>query len=208
MAAYKTGDVFTMKLADGRTTSGRIMLDVHRQCVQPKRVRPDSTLGFFNHSLLVDLYRSSGDLGERLIPGVFTDAKALTSGAWTIIGHEPVDPTTVEFPETLFTEGPHPRFIRGEVKLPVNLSYEEVMELNVFSTSEPSRVLAAIALYYLSHRESGGDPPAPSGGTLAASDLRFSLHRQRVEAALGDADREPYFAYSLRHGFDLRRFYE
>jgi hypothetical protein len=190
------------------------MLDVHRQCVKPRRLKPDSPLLFYDLTILVDLYATVSDSPqrqgvERLVAGLFTDWSSLISGAWEVVGHEDVDPTIVEFPEALMTEGPDPRFVRGELYLPLQLTFHDVTRINVHATIRPSGTLSNVAAYYLERRRSQttSDSRDDEKRGLARSDLRFSPHRAEVYRALSEDEHQTYFEVSLRHGLDIRRFY-
>jgi hypothetical protein len=215
MKKFQTGDVFSFELPEGGHLSGRIMLDVNRQCIRPKRVKADSTLGFFNRALLVEVYRQNTaspgkERAETLIPGVFVDQRALERGRWEIVGHENVDPTKVEFPEALVTEGPRPQFIWGELALALNITYQDVMRIEVYSAIKPSVLLNEIAAYYLRRATSPNEPELPPGNiiSLASSDLRFSAHRDYVYQSLKRDLHQSYFEAALQAGYDLRRFYQ
>jgi hypothetical protein len=205
MPNFKTGDVFRLQLSDDQAVSGRVMLDIYRQCVQPRRIDSQSPLAFFNKALLVEIYRQDTpfpvrDGAKLLIPGCFVSSAPVASGEWPVIGHEDIDPATVEFPAGLGTEGPEPHFYRGEVILPISLDFHEVMRMNVFPTKLASSEMPKLCENYLSGKVSA----MPN---LANTDLRFSTYRDGVYRALGEDPTQPYSSFLARYGFDLGRFY-
>jgi len=214
MARFRTGDIFSFPLPNGEYLSGRILLDVKQQCVRPKRLKPDSPLGFFSNTLLLETYTRTSSTpsaapSEVLIPGVFMDAGSLQSGLWEIVGHQEVDPTTVEFPESLLNLGPHPHFVRGEILLPLGLTSGDLARINVYRTIEPSSMLGEKCAYYLERLSSPESAALPPGDirSLAGSDLRFSEYRDEVYQALGQDKDQSYYEMSTRLGHDIGRFY-
>jgi Immunity protein 26/Double zinc ribbon len=214
MPKFKTGDLFAIKISEGEYVNGRVLLDVKRQCIKPRLVKPDSALGFFNGAILVETYRETfaeptARLSEVLIPGTFVDTYALESGKWQVLGNVGVEPTRVEFPEALVGSGYRSQFLRGEVSLPLSLSGEDRDEINVLGTINPSGMLGDTCLYYLGRKDEitkrwvNGVETA----SLAHSDLRFSKYRSEVYRLLGEDEGQSYFEMAMRHGYDIRRFY-
>lgn len=215
MATYKTGDLFALPLPTGEFLCGRVVLDVKRQCVRPRRLKAGSMLAFFDGAILVEVYRETtrtptARRSELLVPGEFIDARSIVSGAWRVVGHEPVDPTRVEFPEGLKLIGMDPHLVRGEVALRLDMPAEEMQQLDIYPTITGSGLIGDICLYYLGRAQESPnrETRAPSDLTLDHSDLRFSEHRERIYRLAGADPRESYFEFSLRHGHDIRRFYE
>ena len=214
MADFRTGDIFSLKLTDTEHISGRIMLDVKEQCIRPRLLTPESPLGFFNGSLLVEIYRETSENlvvnpSEILIPGIFIDPHFLNSGDWTVVDHADVDPAEVEFPEALFNVGRHPHFVRGEVLLAINLSSQDVDRINAYSTIKASSTLREICLYYLGRPKEINNPLLQDVEfrSLKNSDLRFSEDRSEIYRLLGEDDNQSYYEMSSRLGHDVRRFY-
>ena len=216
MAAYKTGDLFSFPLPTGEQMAGRILLDVKRQCIQPRRLTPSSPLAFFNGSLLIETYRQTSPepvreaSSEVLIPGLFTDPRSLESGRWTVTGSRDVDPAEVDFPQALFLAGPKVHFVWGEISLPARLTYADFQRIDIAHTIEPSGILGEICLYHLGRSGEIGNPALQDVElrNLAHGDLRFSPHKKEVYASLDEDVRGSYYEVALRLGQDLRRFYE
>jgi hypothetical protein len=204
------GSIFAIPLPNGRFGAGRLLLDVNRQCIRPALLPPDSPLGFFNGALLVEVYREVADEqrvvgGDVLIPGVFVDPSALRSGEWPVTGYHAVDPTKLEFPESLLPVGAHAQFRRGEIALELRLRPREADAINVRPTAYSARHLLNICLSLLGLEAEV--EPEYRGLTLGDSDLRFSPHRAYVYRRLKADVHESYFALALRHGWDPRRLY-
>ena len=204
MAKYKTGDLFQFEAPGKGPITARILLDIKRQCIKRGSVAADSPLRMVAEALLVEVYRGSDAQPPQgvdpLIPGVLVDSGGFDTDEWRISGSGVVDPTKVEFPQALTAYGSDPYFIRGEVKLPLKLSYPDMTRIKVYVAVTPSSWLANIAAKYL------GAESSHIG--LARSDLRFSEHRAEVYRGLDDDPNQPYFEFSKKQGFDLSRFYE
>ena len=218
MKNRKTGDLFLFPLPTGEWMGGRVMLDVNRQCVQPKLLDPGSPLASFPKALLIEVYRpvfSTPDVRENdiasadvLIPGMSVSAGCFENGVWHTIGHQEVDPATVEFPETLVNKGPQAYFVRGEVEIPVDVSFKKIREINAYKTEYPCGILGEIALYQLGRADEIDKPDvAVRLRDLARSDLRFSPYRRWIVERLDEED-QSYHQLSKRMGHDLSRFYD
>ncbi|MGH9463763.1 MAG: Imm26 family immunity protein [Vicinamibacteria bacterium] len=214
MAKFKAGDLFSFPLPADEFMCGRVQLDVKNQCVKPRLLPAGSMLSFFDGAILVEVYRDTSKApfaarSELLLPGIFIDGKPLASGAWRVMGYEAVDPAKVEFPEGLKLLGPHAHLVRGEVYLPLKMSGEEMMELDIYPTITGSGLLGDICLNCLGRAKESPNYESltESERSLAHSDLRFSEHRERIYQLAGADPREPYFEFALRRGFDIRRFY-
>ena len=159
------------------------------------------------------LFRSSARAPDEgtpvLVPGLFVDAHPIESGRFPRVGHRPVAPDDVEPPPALTLEGPHPRFVWGEVGLAVGLATERYQAIDVNSTVEPAAQLGEVVLYHLG-RTARIPALAPRHAvelSLARSDLRFSGHLGEILRLLGVEGRPRYAAFARGHGCDLRRFY-
>ncbi|HKP39139.1 MAG TPA: Imm26 family immunity protein [Pyrinomonadaceae bacterium] len=206
------GDIFAFRLPNQKYISGRIQLNVARQCVRPKLLSPDSPLRFFGKSILVEIYEGLSDApslvrSETLIPGVFVDTQLLESGEWKVVDHEPVDPTKIEFPEALMGAGRNGVFTRGEIKLPLPLDANDLERLNVYSTIESSYLMPNICLHYLG-MEDVIDPEYRDTSDLRHSDLRFSEYRKQIYGLLNEDENQSYYGMSSRLGHDVTRFYK
>jgi RNA polymerase subunit RPABC4/transcription elongation factor Spt4 len=213
---FKAGDIFALELPTGEFMTGRVLLDVKNQCIRPKLLSSDSRLGFFNGYVLTEVYRQTfskptAERSEVLIPGVWTDSGSLKDGDWQIIGYEDIDPTKVEFPEAFIIRGSRTiLFLRGEIKIPIEMTYEEYEQLRVRNTKGASGLLGEICLYYLGRKDEINDPDLVDVElrSLKHSDLRFNEFRSEAYRRLGEDENISYFEMSQKYGFDIRRFYE
>lgn len=212
MATYKHGDIFSLQLPGGQHVTGRVMLDVRKQCVRTKKITDDSPLSFFDETLLVDVYRKVADepiadLSERLIAGVFVMDDLLKSGQWPVIGHQEVDPGIVEFPETLANVQGRMYFQRGEVVVPFSTHVSLLDSLMVYPTIHRADNLPMVCNFYLHQAGIIERVDDDQARDLRFSDLRYNEHRSEIYALLGEDAGQSYYQVSSRFGHDLARFY-
>jgi hypothetical protein len=214
VTTFRAGDIFAFELVNNEWLCGRVMLDIKQQCIKPRLLKPDSPLVSFNGYLLVDVYRDvfekpTAAQSEILIPGVFVSTGSLESGSWPIVGYDEIDPTQVEFPESLGGRGRQNLFIRGEITLPIDLSFAEINRLNVYSAMYPSRILNEICLYHLGRANEIDNPRLRDVElrSLSSSVLRFTEHRSEIYRLLGKDETLSYYEMSTQLGHDIRRFY-
>jgi hypothetical protein len=213
---FKAGDIFALELPTGEYITGRVLLDVKNQCIRPKLLSSDSRLGFFNGYVLTEIYKQTfseptAERSEVLIPGIWTDSGSLKDGHWQIISHEEVDPTQVEFPEAFILYGARTiLFTRGEIEIPIEMTYEEYKQINVLKTKGASGWLGETCLYYLGRKDEINDPDLADVElrSLKHADLRFNDFRSEAYRRLGEDENISYFEMSLKHGHDIRRFYD
>ena len=217
MRNHRTGTVFAFPLPTEEWMCGRGTLDVYHQCVRPNLIAGDSPLRPFPRALLVEVYRPvflTSDLpaplvsAHLLIPGIFISEGCLEKNVWKVVGHHDVAPDEVEFPVTLVSKGPHTHLVRGEIELPIDLSFKDVRAINAYKTEYPCGILGEIVLYQLGRADEIDKPEiAVKLRDLARSDLRFSEHRDRIYDLLGEDKDAPYHQMAKRLGHDLSRFY-
>jgi len=211
MAKFKCGDMFAIVLPNGRYVCGRIMLDIDKQCVKPQLLPPGSPLQFFGKAVLVDVYRETTPeptvvRSNALINGIFVDPRALQKGDWPIVGHEEVDPTTVEFPEGLIGVEGRAAFRRGEISLHLPLRSADVRRIGVYNALLNPVNIPDTVLYYLGLKGLI-NLSNPEAASLKRNDLRFSDHRAEVYHLLGEDPSQSYDEMSTRLGLNLSRFY-
>jgi hypothetical protein len=209
----KVGDTFAFRLTEREWLGGRVLLDVRAQCIKPRRVAPDSQLGFFNAAFLVEIYatptaRPEVRADRVLIASMFVNTGGW-KGDWQVLGNVAVDPTKVDFPPALVQRGVRPHLSWGELSLPTTLSPEEADAMQVSSTVHGAGLVPPTCLVALG-RADELDPveyPNPSVLGLASTDLRWSPHEARAFAAAGLPARGAYYDEARARGFDLARFY-
>lgn len=212
----RPGDIFNVPLPNGKYATAKILLDVRNQCVKPKLIKPPSPLLSFATGMLVDLLSTVVDApgyrpGNTIIRGVFVSPKLLESGDWPIIVNERVEPTQVEFPETLISHQDRANFRRGEVVLPVDLDWNELERIGAFSSVMPHVMFPGCCMFYLGMKDdivSAKLPARPEAYSLSDADLRFNPHREMVYKLMGADPNQKYFELALTMGFDIRRFYQ
>jgi hypothetical protein len=215
MGKFKTGDIFTFRLTDDEYLTGRIVLDIQRQCARPRLIKPGSPLASHNPSLLVEIYRSTSraptaSRAEVLIPCIFVGTESLKSGDWSIVGREDIDPTRVEFPENLIGRGVRSAFVKGEIRAPIELELSDLRRISSYPSVWPSRVLKQICLYKLGRKEEIDKTRFRNLEVFNPQryDLRFSEYRSEFYRMIGELEDQSYYEMSLRFGRDLKRFYQ
>lgn len=215
MKNFITGDLFAFQLPTEEWMFGRILLDIYQQCIKPDLLETGSPLASFPKALLVEIYETvsdsprPADLTNRLIPGMFVTPGSFQNDQWQIVGHQDVNPETVEFPEALINKGRGAHFVRGEISLPIDLSFQQVQELNVYLTEHPSGRIGQICLYHLNRKEEINKPPKIIElSNLGRSDVRFTAYRHSIYHKLNEPEHQSYFEMALRLKYDLRRFYK
>ncbi len=212
---FRTGDLFAVALPRGQFLTGRILLDVARQCVKPRLLPEGSPLGFFNGCVLVELYRDVGPEPltrptRRLVNGAFFGPQSLDSGRWRIVGHVAVEPREVEFPAGLVVSGIKVLLRWGELTLKTNLTGNDFDRIPVRQTILPSAAVAEIALHLLG-RDAEVENPSfskPELRGLEDDDARFSPMCERIFGSVGLTGAESYYDLAKGQGLDLARFYK
>jgi hypothetical protein len=143
-----------------------------------------------------------------LIPGAFLEPLEI-GRQWPIIGHSPVDPRTVEFPEALIgfhhADG-QAAFQCGEIHYPIVMSHHDFDTISVFTCVHSAFLWPFTCLRTMGR---GKDVPAEyKTATLTDNDLRFSSFREEVYEYLPIPMEESYFQKQARMGLHLERLYE
>lgn len=207
------GTLFAVPLPDGTYLSGRVMLDIYG-CLKRRLFPEDSPLPGLGLAHLIEMYSAVTPTPEyvsspQLVPGAFIESWEV-GVSWPIIGHKPVDPKTVEFPESLIGYS-HPggdaAFECGEIRIFVPLSYDDVMDRIAVFCGRHSAYLWP----YTCLRTMGRVSEVPSEyktATLVDNDLRLSRHREELYQHLPFAKEESYFQKQAQLGLHLERLYE
>lgn len=209
---YTCGDIFAVPVYNEHFVFGRVMLDVSKQCIRTGLIETSSPLQFFGSCLLVEMYNTLSaepvfSKADVLIPGVFIDARSFKSGLFKVVGHKPVDPAQVEFPEALASLQTGTVFQRGEVCLPVKLSSADLDRIHVYPTITPSLSIQDHCLFYMGKQHLVQHQWADRMN-LEHSDLRFAeFHRKTVYKLLDMEANEPYNSLSRKMGFAIERFH-
>src|SRR5262249_5790763 len=144
-----------------------------------------SPLPGLGKAFLIEMYRQALPKPEYvpspvLVPGAFISSEEVGRG-WPIIAHQPVDPHTVEFPESLIryrTPVGQVAFQCGEIHIPLPLKDEELDRVG-----EYKRLRSSFLWPYTCLRVLGRGAEVPRDykmATLTGGDLRFSPHRDAI----------------------------
>ncbi len=216
MTNFKCGDIFSVQLPNQKYISGRVMLDVYKQCYETNIIKELSGLFFYQECILVEVYSELFDeptpkQSKILISGIFFANDPQRISTWELIGHQPVDPLQVEFPETLPSIGVQDCLVRGEITLPLRGRKRQrhfpYGLPDILPALTSPKAIVNISLYYLNLKHLI-TTPYPEMHNLATSDLRFSEHRSRIYEILGEDENQSYYEMSSKLGFDITKFYE
>src|SRR5262249_45991040 len=195
----------------GTYLCGRVMLDIYA-CLKKRLFPAGSPLPGLGKALLIEMYRQALPKPQYvpspvLVPRAFISSEEVGNG-WPIIAHHPVDPHTVEFPESLIgyrsTVG-QVAFQCGEIRLPLPLRYEALDQVEEHCT-----VYSGLLWLYTCLRVLGRDTEVPAeykAATLTGGDLRFSPHRDAIYQHLPFPKDLSYFEKQAQLGLHLERLY-
>jgi hypothetical protein len=205
------GILFAVPLPDGTFLFGGVMMDVYA-CLKRRLLPADSPLSSLGKAILVEMYSSLSPTltytpSPILIGGAFVESDELGE-SWQIIGHSPVNPLDVEFPETiigyLHPEGDG-EFQCGEITLPLPLEGDTARRIGELKARHSGFLWHYTCLRALGR---GGEvPKGYEGATLAGSDLRNSPQRAFIYKHLPFPIELSYYEKQKMMGFDLGRLY-
>lgn len=212
------GDLFSFPLNNKEFAYGRVVLDVYNQGIKKKLIDKNSALYFTDNIILVEIYKQISDKKEKvpdhlqtLIPGIFTGNGFLKAKLWPIIGNDPIDPTKVDFPESLSHNGyAKSIFTKGELLIESDIPYEKTEEINIYPTTVATILISEIVLYMLGRKSEINNPIDPNieSRDPAKYDIRFSPYKEWVHAQVKEDMHQSYYETAKAKGFDLKRFYE
>lgn len=232
---YKAGDIVAIPISIKKDefAFARVLLDINKQCIEPKLLPENSPLKWHKDRILFEVYSKTSfdiddyDTSKILIPGIFTVPGDIMMGTWKIVGYEKVNPEQVEFPENFSSAGMMTaRFIRGEIVLHIPLEYEEQEKLAAHPTNHASVGFSWLILYYLNRKseifqlakheliyymiwkEEYTEENMISARDLSSNDLRFSPNRTKVYELIKENKNLSYYELAKKNGFDLGRFYK
>jgi hypothetical protein len=211
--AYKAGDIFAMPVANGQYVFGRILLDVPRQCMQTGLAERYG--GLYNVNCLIlegfDLLKNTPEFeaAPTAIKGYAATDEAIADGTFKIVGHQPVDPREVDFPESVFMVRFHTAvfFIKGELQLLLPVDREKAIASG-FDISCVIHSLESFGTVILALM--GSTNLAGAAVDLPHQDVRFAPPdiREKIYALVNeDLSATPYYDLALKHGFDTTRFF-
>ncbi|TCL39806.1 immunity protein 26 of polymorphic toxin system [Anaerospora hongkongensis] len=221
---FKAGDLVAVPLSDTEFVTARVMMYPKEQIQEAEvkkveaefeqapseKLRPGTRFVRDLIGVLLEVYSKvfaepTPERSEILFPGINVSSYNIINGNYPIIGHVPVNPAEVEFPESLFqiwSGGARWYFCRGEVCL--RLPDDDLKNIDAWrGIPKINRMLGGIGQEYVRYYQ--GDHQ--TGWSLAKCDLRFHERQREVYETLGLKENEPYYEFALRCGFDLARFY-
>ena len=213
---FKAGDIFAVEIAPNEYAFGRVLLDVYKQCVKKGHIGINHSLALGNRkTIFIEFYREvfnekrfDVENPELLIPGIFTLNLCLLDFEWEVVGHKPVDPVKVDFPESLSIDGAFKgKFIKGELYAEVAITVEEIEQIRIYPSLESLMAIPEYILYSL-RRQDEINEERRQFRDLKNIDLRFSEYRDKIYALLPLEFHKPYYELAKERGFDLARFYE
>jgi hypothetical protein len=211
----KAGDIFCLPLTPTEWLSGRVLLDIGRQCVAPHRLPAGSPLANLGDTLLVEIHgepvREPCLANERiLVPSAYVSTSSFANGGWTVIDESSLNPEAVSFPATLTGGVPTASVIWGEVSLRTAISIPEFVKLGFLRTVHQGNRVPAKCLVELG-RADELDParhPSPDALRFSNNDLRLSEKGREIMANAGLPPNPRYYDEAAARGIDTRRFYD
>lgn len=210
----KAGDIFYHELSNGQFMFGKVLLDIYKQCIEPKKVvREESYLRFTDKGYVVQVYDGIFNSKEErptevLIPGVSVFSGALEDGLWIICDHEESTAQNVDFEEVFYKRNDGIYLRRGEVFEKTNLSVDEYEDhdLEDGGLINP-HLLFDTALILLNKEDLQRYSHAED---MVEYDKRFGDQeiRKKVYEGLGVDVEISYYDLALKYGYDTARFFE
>lgn len=205
------GTIFAVPLPDGTFLSGRVMLDIYA-CLKRRLLPADSPLPGLGKAYLIEMYSAISGRAEYtpsdiLIRGAFLESDDV-GDTWPIIGHKPVDPHEVEFPESIIGHM-HALggcdFQCGEISIPLPLDHATTDKVGEFKCRHSAFLWPFTCLRVLG-RESEV-PQDYKMASLDGADLRRSKHRGTIYEYLPFRMDTCYFEKQKAMGLNFERFY-
>jgi len=167
----------------------------------------------FGKCVLIETYKGvfssleEVDFSKVAIKSNFVRTDMLKREDVKLIGYEPVQPQGVSFPEVMSMYNSKYYFSVGELKIPVNITYEEYDEIHVYPTYG-SGYWELVATLVWSDRKDLVEESDIKESYFIADDLRYSPEkRNKIYAMIGENPNQSYYELALKRGFDLARLY-
>jgi hypothetical protein len=217
---YKTGDVFSIEVAEKEFIFGRVLFDVTKQYLSCEQKDKLNYLSFFNKCLLVEtyigVYSNVNEVNfeqtvnfSTFVSDDFHKQDFFKERNCKVIDFREIDVKKVTFPENLSSYNSTYYFSVGELYLPIVLNSEEYDEIKVHPSFGYGYWEIIVATLDISKREDlieEGDNK--KNNYFRWSDLRSMPDiRNKIYALAGEDPNQSYYEMALKHGFDLARFY-
>jgi len=205
------GTLFAVPLPDGTFLSGRVMLDIYA-CLKRRLFPADSPLPGLGKAYLIEMYSAVTEQAEHvpsniLIRGAFVESDEVGK-SWPIIGHKPINPHEVEFPESILVfmhAGGQLAFECGELRIPLPLDYYTADRIKQLKCRHSAFLWPFTCLRMLDRENEV--PKDYKMASLVGADLRNSPYRAMVYEHLPFTTEMSYFEKQQSMGLDLCRLY-
>ena len=217
---FEAGNIFRVKLLNGMYMFGHIVFFVPRRNKRKyQELNPESYLrGFLSNCILVDIYSQIShsevlESKEVFFKGVFLSSSDLSTYDDMIIVAEDeiVNIEKVEFPETIGANLENGFFLqRGELQFKLGVITKNMQDELAKSPSSSFKDVYSVAddVLFLQNRESEMQRKYYDGYKHTPSDLKNHPElRAEIYKIIGENSTLSYYDLSLKHGFDLGRFY-
>ena len=212
---HKAGEIFSVTVGENEFIFGRILFDTNKQYIKKNSGDEQfNYLGWFGKCHLIETYvgvlsaLDHVDFGKVTIKSDFVPNIFFKQEKVTTVGHRTISPLEVTFPEVLSTYNSQIYYTTGELKIPIDLSWEEYEKIKV-CPSFGSGYWDIVATLSISGRKDLIDPADVKDFYFKDSDLRLQPElRERLYGILGENPSQTYYEMALKHGFDLARLYE
>ena len=212
-----TGDVFAIPVSETEFIFGRVLFDVTKQYIKivPEEEREFNYLGFFNKSVLVEMflgvYTSVEDVNfeKKAVTGTFVFNDFLSEYKGMIVGKREVTPIEVSFPETLGSRNMDYYLTLGELAFPIDIT-EQIYydEIKVMSSTGYGYYEVIVATLDFSGRDDLIKEDAKMDNYFRDSDLRSLPDvRKRIWKLAGEDMNKSYYELAKGKGVDLARLY-
>ena len=212
-----TGDVFAIPVSETEFIFGRVLFDVTKQYIKivPEEERELNDLGFFNKSVLVEMFLGvytsveDVDFEKKAVTGIFVFKDFLSEYKGTIVGKREVNPIEVSFPETLGSRNMDYYLTLGELAFPIDIT-EQIYydEIKVMPSTGYGYYEVVVATLDFSGRDDLIEEDAKMDNYFRDSDLRFLPDvRKRIWKLAGEDMNKSYYELAKGKGVDLARVY-
>lgn len=211
-----TGDVFAIPVSETEFIFGRVLFDVTKQYIKivPEEERELNDLGFFNKSVLVEMFLGvytsveDVDFEKKAVTGTFVFNDFLSKYEGVIVGKREVNPIDVSFPEVLSRYNMNVYLASGELYLPIPIDGDEYREIGVYASSGYGYYNLIVATLDFSGRDDLIKEDAKMDNYFEHIDLRSRPElRSEIYASIHEDTNQNYYDMALKHGFDLKRLY-
>jgi hypothetical protein len=221
----REGDIFYVNLNENYIF-GKILVDINNRIL---KLEPKHKYKFYSGCYLVEIYKGICNepkltTNEIIVPGQFIlraafYSKYVKQSDWNFYKNEPIDYKKLDFPEFLETgENGFIDFRKFDVTISTKTLFKDFPQMP--TGKEPSHLNQRYTGYMnftvsqiidIAVHMQGRDDLLQTEGTyfLIPNELRLSLDdRKRFYHEINEDINISYYELSLKHGFDLGRFYE